>query len=59
MIKIVLNILIFLLQLTGAALVGFGVEMIWEPLGWIYSGAVLFVFGHLLYQVMESEEIKK
>ena len=57
--KLFLNILIFLLQLTGAALVGFGVEMIWEPLGWIYSGAGLFIFGHLLYRVMESEEIKK
>lgn len=59
MIKIILNILIFLLQLTGAVLVGLGVEMIWAPLGWIYSGAVLFIFGHLLYRVMESEEIKK
>lgn len=57
--KIFLNILIFLLQLTGAVLVGLGVEMIWAPLGWIYSGAVMFVFGHLLYRVMESEEIKK
>lgn len=59
MIKIILNILIFLLQLTGTVLVGLGVEMIWAPLGWIYSGAVLFIFGHLLYRVMESEEIKK
>ena len=57
--KLFLNILIFLLQLTGAVLVGLGVEMIWDPLGWIYSGAVMFVFGHLLYRVMESEEIKK
>lgn len=59
MIKIFLNILIFLLQLAGVVLVGLGVEMIWEPLGWIYSGAALFIFGHLLYRVMESEEIKK
>lgn len=59
MIKLFLNILIFLLQLTGVVLVGFGMEMIWEPLGWIYSGAAMFVFGHLLYRVMESEEIKK
>ena len=57
--KIFLNILIFLLQFAGVVLVGFGVEMIWGPLGWIYSGAVLFIFGHLLYRVMESEEIKK
>lgn len=57
--KIVLNILIFLLQLTGAILVGIGIGMIWMPLGWIYSGAVVFAFGHLLYRAMESEEIKK
>lgn len=57
--KLFLNILVFLLQLTGTVLVGWGVEMIWEPLGWIYSGAVLFIFGHLLYRVIESEEIKK
>ena len=57
--KLFLNILIFLLQLAGAVLVGLGMEMIWDPLGWIYSGAVLFVFGHILYRVMESEEIKK
>ena len=57
--KLFLNILFFLLQLTGTVLVGWGVEMIWEPLGWISSGAVLFIFGHLLYRVIESEEIKK
>ena len=57
--KLFLNILVFLLQLAGTVLVGWGVEMIWEPLGWIYAGAVLFIFGHLLYRVMESEEIKK
>ena len=57
--KILLNILIFSLQLAGTVLVGTGVAMIWPPLGWIYSGAVVFVFGNLLYQAMESEESKK
>ena len=57
--KIILNILIFLLQLTGAILAGIGIGMIWMPLGWIYSGAAVFAFGHLLYRAMESEEIKK
>lgn len=57
--KTVLNILIFLFQLIGVVLVGIGVEMIWTPLVWIYSGTVVFVFGHLLYRAMESEENKK
>lgn len=57
--KTVLNILIFLLQLTGTVLAGIGIGMIWLPLGWIYSGAVVFAFGHLLYRAMELEEIKK
>lgn len=57
--KTILNILIFLLQLAGAVLVGVGIGMIWMPLGWIYSGAVVFAFGHLLYRAMESEESKK
>lgn len=55
----VLNILIFLLQLTGAVLVGIGMEMIWQPLGWIYTGAAVFAFGHLLFRAVESEESKK
>lgn len=57
--KPLLNVLIFLLQLIGTVLVGIGVVMIWQPLGWIYAGAAVFVFGHLLYRAMESEEIEK
>ena len=57
--KTILNILIFLLQLAGTVLVGVEIGLIWMPLGWIYSGAVVFAFGHLLYRVMESEESKK
>lgn len=54
-----LNILIFLLQTAGLVLVWVGMEMIWEPLGWIYSGAAAFVYGNLLYRAMESEETDK
>lgn len=57
--KTVLNILITLLQLIGAVFVGIGIEMIWTPLGCIYSGTAMFIFGHLLYRAMESEENKK
>ena len=57
--KIFLNILIFLLQAAGAVLVWVGLEMIWEPLGWIYSGVAAFVYGHLIYLAMESEETEK
>lgn len=57
--KSLLNVLIFLLQLTGTVLVGVGVVMIWPPLGWIYAGAAVFTFGHLLYRAMELEEPKK
>ena len=57
--KNVLNILISLLQLTGTVLVGVGINAICAPLCWIYSGAVLFVLGNLLYRAMESEERKK
>lgn len=57
--KTFLNILIFLLQVTGTVLVGVGVVMIWPPLGWIYAGSAVFIFGHLLYRAMESEGIEK
>lgn len=57
--KIFFSILVLLLQLAGAVLVGVGIGMIWMPLGWIYSGAVIFAFGHLLYRAMESEETEK
>lgn len=57
--KIFLSILIFLLQLLGTVVVGFGIWMIWPPLAVIYAGIVAFAYGHLLYLVMESEEAKK
>lgn len=57
--KYILNMLIFLLQLMGAVAVWVGLDMIWEPLGWIYSGAAAFLYGHLLYRATESEEIDK
>lgn len=57
--KPVMSILIFLAQMVGIILVGIGLEMIWEPLAWIYHGVVFFVFGHALYRAMESEESDK
>lgn len=57
--KNILNILIFLLQLIGAVLVGVGLDMIWQPLGLIYAGVAMFVYGHLVYRAMESEESEK
>ena len=57
--KNILNILISLLQLAGTVLVGVGINAICVPLCWIYSGAVLFLFGNLLYRAMESEERKR
>ena len=57
--KYFLNILIFLLQLIGVVLVGVGLDMIWTPLGLIYAGVAIFVYGHLVYRAMESEESEK
>lgn len=57
--KYILNMLIFLLQLMGAVAVWIGLDIIWEPLGWIYSGVAAFVYGHLLYRAKESEEANK
>lgn len=57
--KHILNMLIFLLQLMGVVAVWMGLDMIWEPLGWIYSGVATFVYGHLLYRATESEETDK
>lgn len=57
--KVFLNILIFLLQSAGVLLVWVGLKMIWEPLGWIYAGVAAYVFGHLVYLAMESEENEK
>lgn len=59
MIKTLMHLLIFAAQSAGVVLVGIGFSMIWMPLGWIYSGAVAFIFGHLVYLAMESEESKK
>ena len=57
--KYILNMLIFVLQLMGVVSVWVGRVMIWEPLGWIYSGVAAFVYGHLLYRATESEETDK
>ena len=57
--KYILNMLIFVLQLMGVVSVWVGLDMIWEPLGWIYSGVAAFVYGHLLYLATESEESDK
>ena len=57
--KHILNMLIFVLQLMGAVSVWVGLDMIWEPLGWIYFGIAAFVYGHLLYRATESEESDK
>lgn len=57
--KNILNMLIFVLQLMGVVSVWVGLDMIWEPLGWIYSGVAAFAYGHLLYLVTESEESDK
>lgn len=54
--KNLLHILIFVVQMLGLYLAGRGLEMIWDPLGWIYAGAVFFIYGHLLYLATESEE---
>lgn len=59
MMKTLLHLLIFAAQSAGVVLIGIGLNMIWVPLGWIYSGAVAFIFGHLVYLAMESEESKK
>ena len=56
--KSILHILVFMCQLIGAVLVGIGLKMIFDPLGWIYAGAATFYFGHLLYLVAESEDVK-
>lgn len=54
--RIFIQLLIFLLQVVGVILIGCGLAMIGEPLGWIFGGAVAVVYGHLLYRAMESEE---
>ena len=55
MIKILLSLLIFASQSVGIILIGVGLDMIWEPLGWIYSGAMAFLYGRWVYQAMEPE----
>ena len=54
-----LNILIFLCEIIGVVLIGIGLQKIWDPLCWIYSGAVVFLCGWLLYQEKNSEESDK
>ena len=59
MTKLLLHLLVFAVQVIGVVLVGIGLSMIWEPIGWVYSGAIAFAFGHLLYLALESEESEK
>lgn len=54
--KHILNMLIFVLQLMGAVSVWVGLDMIWEPLSWLYAGVSAFVYGHLLYRATNLEE---
>ena len=56
--KLLENLLILLLQLGGAILIGVGLTMIWFPLGWIYSGVVAFILGHMMYLDAKTEESK-
>ena len=53
-----MNVLIFVTQFVGVFLVGIGLAKIWHPLALIYAGIAAFVFGHLLYRAMDSEERK-
>lgn len=57
--KVLMNVLIFVLQFVGVILVGVGLSRIWSPLALIYAGVIEFALGHLLYRVMESEESEK
>lgn len=57
--KTFLNILIFLCEIIGVVLIGVGLQKVWEPLCWIYSGVAVFLYGWLLYQVINSEESNK
>lgn len=51
--------MIFILQLSGAAMISYGLGQIWFPLCPIFTGAVLIFIGHRLYLQLESEERKK
>lgn len=57
--KSAMNVFILLIQSIGVLLTGIGLEMIWEPLAWIYYGVAFFVLGHVMYLAKESEERKK
>lgn len=57
--KFLANLLILILQFGGIIQIGVGLTMIWTPLGWIYSGIVACILGHLMYLDKESEEPKK
>ena len=56
--KLLTNLLILLLQLGGVIQIGVGLTMIWVPLGWIYSGVVAFILGHMMYLDAKTEESK-
>lgn len=54
--KTIIRLLILILQLGGAIQVGIGLTIMWEPLGWIYSGIIAFMLGHLVYLDAKTEE---
>ena len=54
--KLIVNFLILILQLGGVVQIGIGLTLIWLPLGWIYSGVVAVILGHLMYLDAKTEE---
>lgn len=56
--KTIMRLLILVLQFGGAIQIGIGLTMIWEPLGWIYSGIVAFILGRLMYLDAKTEDSK-
>lgn len=50
---------IFILQLSGALMVAYGLGAIWFPLCPVFCGAVLIFIGHRLYLQLESEGADK
>lgn len=47
-------IVVCALELTSAALILYGLWLIWEPLFWIFSGVLLLVVGAAEYRVWED-----
>lgn len=51
----VAEILILLLQLTGAALICLGLFMVWRPLALLFAGGCACWVGHRLWQELEKK----